>query len=88
MPCSWVDQPLQSLHKSHLEGPWDETPVDVDPAILLHRCMIPLAKYLLDGMNSEQGMVKVLVLKTKNICYQILLGEAGDRLKRKAYCGD
>lgn len=88
MPCSWVDQPLQSLHKSHLERPCDETLVDVDLLTSLHRFMTPLAKYLLDGMNSEQGMVRVLVLKTKNICYQILLGEAGDRVKDKAYCGD
>ena len=30
MSCCWVDQPLQSLHKCHLEGPCDETQVDVD----------------------------------------------------------
>lgn len=40
--------------------------------------MIPLAKYLFDGINSEQGTVRVLALKTKNICYQIILGEAGE----------
>ena len=49
--------------------------------------MIPLAKDLLDGMNSEQSVARVLVLKTKNICYGMLLGEAGDTVKDKAYCG-
>lgn len=56
--------------------------------ILLHKFMIPLAKYLFDGMNSEQGMVKVLLLKTKNISYQTFQGEAGDWVKDKAYRGD
>lgn len=67
MPRSGVDQPLKSLHKSHLDGPSDETPVGDDLVILLHTFMIPLAKYLLDGINSEQGIV--LALKTRNICY-------------------
>jgi len=37
--------------------------------ILVHRLIIPLAKYLLDGMDSGQGMVRVLVLKTQNMGY-------------------
>lgn len=55
--------------------------------ILLHRFTIPLAKDLLDGMNSEQTVARVLVMKTKNICYGMLLGEAGDKVKDKEYCG-
>lgn len=43
--------------------------------------MIPLAKYLFDRMNSKQGMVRVLALKTKNICYRIILGEAGEDMR-------
>lgn len=55
--------------------------------ILLHRFMVPLAKDLLAGMNSEHSVARVLVLKTKNICYGMLLGEAGDTFKDKAYWG-
>lgn len=43
--------------------------------------MNPLAKDLLDGMNSEQSVARVLVLKTKKFCYGMLLGEAGDTVK-------